>query len=136
MQTDHCLCYSLTSLYSIIMYLATGSQLESVAKQACWSLTWLQIPKTGYRLIGTLHGRKSQRQVSCLWDLRPGKASTSLLTEVFQLRGPYGTFTFSKQLTFQLDHLQARYMHTQATIVCLYCKQNVVKCRLKKVKYL
>lgn len=30
----------------------------------------------------------------------------------------------------QLDHLQARWMHTQATTGGLYCRQNVVKCRL------
>lgn len=31
----------------------------------------------------------------------------------------------------QLDHLQARWMHTQATTGGLYCRQNVVKCRLR-----
>lgn len=31
----------------------------------------------------------------------------------------------------QLDHLQARWMHTHATTVGLYCRQNVVRCRLR-----
>lgn len=30
----------------------------------------------------------------------------------------------------QLDHLQARWMQTQATMGGLYCRQNVVRCRL------
>ena len=30
----------------------------------------------------------------------------------------------------QLDHLQARWMHTQATMGGLYCRQKVVRCRL------
>lgn len=32
----------------------------------------------------------------------------------------------------QLDHLQARWMHTQATTVGLYCRQKVVRCKLQK----
>lgn len=31
----------------------------------------------------------------------------------------------------QLDHLQARWMHTQATTGGLYCRQKVVRCRLE-----
>lgn len=33
----------------------------------------------------------------------------------------------------QLDHLQARWMHTQATTVGLYCRQKVVRCKLQKI---
>lgn len=31
----------------------------------------------------------------------------------------------------QLDHLQARWMQTQATTGGLYCRQKVVRCRLE-----
>lgn len=32
----------------------------------------------------------------------------------------------------QLDHLQARWMQTQATTVGLYCRQKVVRCKLQE----
>lgn len=40
------------------------------------------------------------------------------------------TLYVKPKLTFQLDHLQAKWMHTAATTVGLYCKHIVVICKL------
>lgn len=34
----------------------------------------------------------------------------------------------------QLDHLQAKWMHTHATTVGLYCRQKVVRCKLQETR--